>query len=131
MSPEAVPSPAAELERLLAEHDPAVVSLALRLRALVLEEAPAARELVYDSPNAVSVAFTFTGRLAGAFCHVAVYARHVNLGFNRGSELPDPTGLLEGSGKRIRHLGVREPADLERPHLRHFLRLAAARAPTA
>lgn len=35
--------------------------------------------------------------------------KHVNLGFNRGTELPAPTGLLEGTGKMIRHVRVPEP----------------------
>lgn len=93
---------------------------------LVVSEAPEAAELLYDGYNAVALAFSFTGRLREAFCHIAVYARHVNLGFNRGSELPDPGGFLQGSGKFIRHLKVRAPEDLEQPHLKGFVRLAVA-----
>jgi len=39
-----------------------------------------------------------------AFAYVSVHAAHVNLGFYRGAELPDPAGLLQGAGKRMRHV---------------------------
>lgn len=38
-----------------------------------------------------------------AFAYVAAYTRHVNVGFFRGVDLPDPAGLLEGTGKAMRH----------------------------
>ncbi len=126
-TPEGRP-PSPELQAFLAAYDPAVSALALQLRALVLAQAPQATELLYDSYNAVALAFSFSGRLAEAFCHVAVYPRHVNLGFNRGAELPDPEGLLQGSGKRIRHLKIRTIEDLESAHLRRLLQMAVAAA---
>jgi hypothetical protein len=48
----------------------------------------------------------------------------VNLGFNRGAELADADGVLEGTGKMIRHFPVRTAADLENPDLRRLLRAA-------
>jgi hypothetical protein len=46
-----------------------------------------------------------------AFAYTSVHAEHVNLGFYRGAQLPDPAGLLKGSGKRMRH--VKLPAGEE------------------
>ena len=46
------------------------------------------------------------------FGYVNVFRAHVNVGFFHGAELEDATGLLEGSGKRMRHLKVRPGADL-------------------
>ena len=46
----------------------------------------------------------------GAFAYVNAFRDHVNLGFFRGSELPDPAGLLEGVGKRMRHVKLRPGA---------------------
>jgi hypothetical protein len=124
MSPDRSPCP--ELLQFLKAYDPAVGELALAVRRLVLEEAPAASEIVYDAYNAVALGFTLTGRFREAFCHVAVYTAHVNLGFNHGAYLPDPDGLLEGTGKHIRHLRLTRLEDLRRPHLRRFLRAALA-----
>lgn len=38
------------------------------------------------------------------FCYVNVFTSHVNVGFFHGASLPDPAGLLEGNGKRMRHV---------------------------
>ena len=108
----------------LAPYDPHVSSLALALRDIVLEEAPAAIESLVNG-YAVSIGFSFTGKpLKDGFCHVVTYADHVNLGFNRGAQLPDPNGLLAGTGKSIRHLTFRNHDELERPATRRFLQAA-------
>lgn len=39
-----------------------------------------------------------------AFAYVGVFKSHVNVGFFRGTEIADPEGLLEGTGKRMRHV---------------------------
>jgi hypothetical protein len=41
------------------------------------------------------------------FAYVNVFKAHVNVGFFVGADLPDPAGLLEGSGRRMRHVKVR------------------------
>jgi hypothetical protein len=42
-----------------------------------------------------------------AFGYVNAFNAHVNVGFLEGASLDDPAGLLEGSGKRMRHVKVR------------------------
>jgi hypothetical protein len=42
-----------------------------------------------------------------AFGYVNAFSAHVNIGFFHGAALGDPAGLLEGSGKRMRHVKVR------------------------
>ena len=79
------------------------MALALDVRRFELTESPRATETIYDAYNAVAVGYSFTGRLKESFCHVAVYAKHVNLGFNHGADLADPRGILQGTGKRVRH----------------------------
>jgi hypothetical protein len=48
-----------------------------------------------------------------AFGYVNVFRDHVNVGFFHGAVLPDPAGLLEGTGKRMRHVKVRPDADVD------------------
>src|SRR5712671_733070 len=120
--------PTAEYLEFLAPFERRVIDLALAARALVLEEAPDASELIYDAYNAVATGYSFTGRPSDAFIHIAVYARWVNLGFNRGSELEDPQGALQGSGRWIRHIRIADPEDLEKPMVRAFVKAAVARA---
>lgn len=42
-----------------------------------------------------------------AFCYVNAFTAHVNVGFFLGAWLDDPAGLLEGTGKRMRHVKLR------------------------
>ena len=50
-----------------------------------------------------------------AFAYVAAFRAHVNVGFFYGAMLDDPAGLLEGAGKRMRHVKVRwgEPVNAD------------------
>jgi hypothetical protein len=52
----------------------------------------------------------------------------VNLGFNHGAELPDPQGILQGTGKQVRHVTIREPADLKNDYLKRLVRTAAKKS---
>jgi hypothetical protein len=126
--PPPVPKPNPEYLAFLAPYPPAVQKLALATRALVLAECPGATELIYDAYNAVSSGYGFTGRPSECFIHVAVYARWVNLGFNRGSQIPDPHHILQGKGNWIRHIRIASPADLEKPEVRAFVKAAIERA---
>jgi len=113
-----------ELHVFLQAFPPKISKLFLATRRVVLEAAPGVNELIYDAYNAVSAAYSFSDRLKEAFCHVAAYSGYVNLGFNRGAELPDPSGALIGSGARIRHIRLTTPADLQSPALRSLVREA-------
>jgi hypothetical protein len=108
----------------LAAYDPHISRLALAMREAVLEEAPEAIESI-SKGYAVAIGFSFTGKpLKDGFCHIAIYSTHVNLGFNRGAQLPDPNKVLEGSGKIIRHITIHNQEDLNRPYLRRYLQAA-------
>jgi hypothetical protein len=52
---------------------------------------------------------------------------HLNLGFVQGlgAAVPDPTGLIEGTGPVMRHVKLRTLADVERPALSAILRAAS------
>ena len=120
--------PNSKLLSYLASYDPHVSRLALALREIVLEEAPAAIESLAKG-YAVAIGFSFTGKpLKDGFCHIAVYSTHVNLGFNRGALLPDPNRVLAGTGKMIRHITFRNEDDLHRPVVRRYLQTSIERA---
>ncbi len=48
-----------------------------------------------------------------AFAYVAAYRAHAAIGFFQGASLPDPAGLLVGSGKRMRHVKLRWGAEID------------------
>ena len=108
----------------LAPYGPHLSDLTLALREMVLEEAPDAKESIVKG-YALAIGFSFTGKpLKDGFCHVVTYGTHVNLGFNRGAQLPDPNGMLKGNGKAIRHITIHDQSELERPFLRRYLQAA-------
>ena len=51
------------------------------------------------------------------FCWIMPATNHVSLGFNYGSELPDPKGLLEGTGKLFRHIKIKSQEQLSNKDL--------------
>ena len=64
------------------------------------------RELLHDGHPTACVG-------DAAFAYVNAFRAHVNVGFFRGAELADPDRLLEGSGKRMRHVKLRPEGDID------------------
>jgi hypothetical protein len=60
------------------------------------------------------------------FGYVNVFRAHVNVGFFLGSELPDPAGLLLGSGRRMRHVKLTPDAAVDGAALRALIDAAYA-----
>ena len=120
--------PPSDLKKFLRVYDPEVQRLALKLRALVLEEMAPCYENIYDAYSAVAIGYGTSDRLRDGIFHIAVYSRHVNLGFNDGATLDDPKGILLGKGNQIRHITVKSVADLARPEIRAYIRRAKKKA---
>jgi hypothetical protein len=120
--------PDPQLLEFLLRYDPGVRELLLAVRRIVLREIPSVSETVNDVFYAVTVGFTFSGRVKEVFCYVVAYSTYVNLGFARGAELPDLHRRLKGAGKSHRHLRIQTQADLDDPEVLRFIRLAADRA---
>ena len=120
--------PPATLKQFLKPYDRETQTLALALRALVLEEMAPCYENIYDAYSAVAIGYGTSDRLSDGVFHIAVYAKHVNLGFNDGAALDDPKGILLGNGNRIRHISIKTPEDLKRPELRAYMRRAKKKA---
>src|SRR5436190_20572477 len=55
---------------------------------------------------------------------VGNYPRWISIFFFRGGELEDPDGVLEGSGKLMRHIKLREPQDASAPAVKRMIRRA-------
>jgi Domain of unknown function (DU1801) len=60
------------------------------------------------------------------YAYIGVHRSHVNLGFYHGASLRDPAGLLEGTGKSLRHVKICGMADARRPGIRALLAQAIA-----
>jgi hypothetical protein len=116
------------LHALIDEYDPAIASAGRRALELLRRRLPAANLLVYDSYNALAVAFARGETLSGAALSLTFYPRWISLFFTEGAELPDPLHLLRGSGNRMRHIVLDGPETIERPEVRALIGAAAERA---
>jgi hypothetical protein len=72
------------------------------------------RELLHDGQPTACVE-------DAAFAYVDVFTAHANVGFFLGAELPDPGGLLEGSGKFMRHVKLRPDRPVDAAALRTLI----------
>lgn len=104
-----------------------LIDLFRDLRDFVLALHPDANELLYHT-HALTAVFSLSEKLGDAYCMLPIYTAHVNLGFNKGSLLDDPQGLLTGTGTLIRHIPVSTPADYRNPQVEALLRKAIAQA---
>ncbi len=64
------------------------------------------RELMHDGCPVACVG-------DAAFAYVNVFTAHVNVGFFSGALLDDPSDLLEGTGKRMRHVKIRPASNID------------------
>ena len=117
-----------ELIEYLAPFADDVVEIVHRLRTRLLAVIPNAHEFVWDATNAVSLVYTPSTRWQDGVCHIAVYSKHANLGFNDGASLDDPLDILRGTGSRIRHVTFRSAEEVEALWVDDYLRAALANA---
>jgi hypothetical protein len=121
-----------ELTQLLLPFGPEIRQLAIELRDLVREVEPEALEEI--DLSAKLIGFTFIPKTyKGLFAAISLQRSHVNLMFSKGVELMemDTTGLLEGTGKKARHIKFRDRDRLTDPEVRKLIAAAAERTPRA
>jgi len=75
------------------------------------------RELLHDGHPTACVG-------DAAFAYVNAFSRHVNVGFFAGAKIPDPTRLLQGTGKFMRHVKIVPGAAIDAAALRQLIETA-------
>ena len=117
----------ADVDRLLSEHPPEQRAIERALRATIRREFPGAVEQV-DFSNKL-IAFGRSMKIRGLLFALIAHKAHVNLQLADGAELPDPEHLIEGTGKRIRHIKIRSVADASSPGVVAAIRAQLAARP--
>lgn len=77
------------------------------------------RELLHDGHPTACVG-------DAAFAYVNAFKAHVNVGFFSGAEIADPEGLLEGTGKFMRHVKLRPKHEVGAKDLKKLIETAYA-----
>jgi hypothetical protein len=88
------------IEGWMHEHSGGLGAIAQRWFEVMRHRGDDVRELLHDGHPTACVA-------DAAFAYVNAFKAHVNVGFFRGAEIADPEGLLEGTGKFMRHVKLR------------------------
>ncbi len=112
-------------EELMDETAVVMQPISRRLREIVLEIDPDAVEVVRLGDRAATYGIG-PKKNSEAYVYILPHKGWVNLGFLHAADLPDPAGLLEGSGKNMRHIKTRSEADAERPAVRRLIKEALA-----
>lgn len=115
-------------EEILDQADPAVAALARRARALILKVMPAAVEIVWPKQKIMSYGVG-PKKMTEHFCYIGVLKDRINLGFYYGADLKAPAGLLEGSGKELRHVKIASLSQLEKPEILKLIQAASVHLP--
>ncbi len=124
-------TPETLVRRFLAKFDPKSRALIRAARRALRERFPTAYELAYDNYNFFVLGYSPTDRPSEAIVSLAAGASGVNLCFLRGTALPDPGGVLLGTGKQNRFIRVASAQALGRPEIKALLAAAEAQASRA
>ncbi|MEO8431468.1 MAG: hypothetical protein ABI592_08165 [Acidobacteriota bacterium] len=116
------PSPSARLSAFLSRFPPEIVALAKRALPKLRRAFPGTHQLVYDYSNSLVVAFGMSERGYEAIVAMAVLPHSVKLYFDKS--LPDPKGLLEGSGAKVRSVTLEAASDLDHGDIQALIKAA-------
>ena len=114
-----------EFNALAKKYSPKVQNLARKTRGFVKKEMPGAVEQVKAGWHAVW--YGVTPKMSDIVFAIHIRDEYVNLEFAQGRSLRDPEKLLEGTGKNMRHVKIREVKILEKPAFMALVREAIAK----
>lgn len=100
-----------------------LIELFFELRLVVIKAYPDCNEILYHT-HALTAVYSISEKMSDGFCHIPIYANHLNLGFNKGTLLSDPHQLLQGTGKLIRHIPIKHKADLKNKAIKQLIKNA-------
>lgn len=111
-----------DLDQLLGKYSPEIQELALSAHQTVKKIAPTALEKVYFGWSVVN--FSVDGKMKRTFLSIGPTKSYVNLYFHQGADLDDPSGLLTGTGKKMRHVRLTDVKDLSQAKLKALIKTA-------
>jgi hypothetical protein len=121
-------TPEQQLDGFVAKFEPAMGKLIRECRTAMRKRFPTANELVYDNYNFFVIGYCTTDRPSDCVVSLATNSKGIGLSFYRGATLPDPHGILEGSGNQNRFVRLTGSATLSSPEVRELLNAAEAQA---
>src|SRR5262249_3513661 len=112
------------IDQLLDRYPAEVRALAAEARKFIAGRLPKATESLNASAGVIG--FGYGPGYRDTICTLLLSKTGVKLGLAYGASLPDPEGLLEGSGKVHRHVPLKAAADIRKPGVARLLKAAEA-----
>ena len=106
-------------ENILSKYNPDIAQRGFKLREFIFATLPGINEEI-DVP-ANMLAYNYGKGYINVICTIIPSQKGIKLGLNRGSELPDPQGLLVGSGKVHKYVEIKSESDIHSPALAALL----------
>jgi hypothetical protein len=119
-------TPAKSLAGFIARYAPEVQRIAKAALRKMRARLPGACELVYENYNALAIGFGPTDETGDLILSITLYPRWVSLFFPAGATLDDPRKLLQGSGKKVRHIVLEDASTLDKPDVEALIAQAVA-----
>ena len=116
------------MDQIIRRLPPEMASLTRAVLAKLRKLLPGAVEMVYDKSNSLVIGFSPTEKASEVINSIAVYRRWINLYFFEGDRLPDPEGLLQGTGTMVRSIRITDARDLDRPAIKALIAEARKRS---
>ena len=127
-SPDAV---AQQVDGFIEKFESAMTQRIRAVRATLRKRFPTGIKLVYDNYNFFVIGYSTTERPSDCIVSLAANSKGVGLSFYYGADLPDPHGILEGSGTQNRFVRLVEgAATLKDPRVEELIRAAVDNAKT-
>ncbi len=108
------------VKEFLSNYPEEIRSISAELRNLARKVMHGAHEfLYYDAIN-----YSTSDSPIGRICYISPMEKYVTLGFLFGARLDDKHHLLEGSGKRARHIKIRTLEEARNPAVKDLVKAA-------
>ena len=121
-------TPEQQFAGFIAKFEPTMGKLIRDCRSVMRKRFPTANELVYDNYNFFVIGYCTTERPSDCVASLAANSKGLGLNFYHGATLPDPHGILQGSGNQNRFVRLDGKAALTKPEVRELLDAAEAQA---
>jgi hypothetical protein len=119
-----------QLKSFIDKFEPKHQALIRAARKALRKRLPTANELAYDNYNFFALGYCSTERPSDCIVSIAAAANGVGLSFYYGATLPDPHGVLLGSGNQNRFVRLESAKTLARPEVQALIAVAAAQGKT-
>ena len=119
-----------QLKSFIDKFEPKHQALIRSMRKALRKRLPTANELAYDNYNFFALGYCSTERPSDCIVSIAASANGVGLSFYWGATLPDPHGILRGSGNQNRFMRIDSAKILARPEVEALIAAADAQAKT-